>query len=179
MVLRRVRTALCPALLSVALFATGCSNGAADAAKPVATGTTGSASASAPAGEVSEKGDVDQKQAGYFACLADQGLPMKDSGSGIPVVDSAKADAAAVKKAETACAAKLDIPDADAKELAAARELTACMRRNGITRFPDPDPKTGDHDVESIGMKESPEAMAALKKCGVEDPTKTDGKVGG
>ncbi|MFE0701935.1 hypothetical protein [Streptomyces sp. NPDC058872] len=104
---------------------------------------------------------------------------MTDSDSGVPVVDTARADPAEVKEAETACADELAIPEAGAEELAEARELTACMRRNGIAEFPDPDPKTGDHDLESIRLKGSPEAVAAMKKCGLEDRSKTDGKVGG
>ncbi|WP_411071346.1 hypothetical protein [Streptomyces sp. cmx-4-25] len=183
MVLRRVRTVLCPALLSVVLLTAGCSDGTSGTAGPTASGAPSasvSASASPPADDASEKeGGADPKQAAYFACLADQGLPMKDSGSGVPVVDAARADAAKVKRAERACADELVVPDAGAEELAEARELTACMRRNGVARFPDPDPKTGDHDLEAIGLKDSPDALAALKKCGVEDPTRTDGKVGG
>ncbi|MFJ4870851.1 hypothetical protein [Streptomyces sp. NPDC088757] len=185
MVLRRVRTVLCPALLSVVLLTAGCSDGTSGTTGPAASGTAGapsasaSASASAPGDDASEKGGADPKQAAYFACLADRGLPMKDSGSGVPVVDTARADPAKVKQAEKDCADRLVVPDADAEELAEARELTACMRRNGVVRFPDPDPKTGDHDLGSIDLKESPEALAALKKCGVEDPTRTDGKVGG
>ncbi|WP_448318758.1 hypothetical protein [Streptomyces sp. CO7] len=126
------------------------------------------------------KGDgADPAQADYFACLADQGLPMRDTDSGVPVVDTAKADPEKVQQGEKACADKLEIPAADAKELAEARELTACMRRKGIADFPDPDPSTGDHALEELDVKSDPEAATALKECGLKDDTPTDGKVGG
>ncbi|PZT75953.1 hypothetical protein DNK56_21405 [Streptomyces sp. AC1-42W] len=104
---------------------------------------------------------------------------MRDTDSGVPVVDEAKADPAKVKQAEKDCADRLVVPDADASELAHAQELTDCMRRNGVDDFPDPDPKTGEVDVEDLDLKSSPKAMAALKKCGGEDRSKTNGTVGG
>ncbi|MFJ8858476.1 hypothetical protein ACIRD8_08560 [Streptomyces sp. NPDC102451] len=104
---------------------------------------------------------------------------MRDTGSGVPVVDEAKADPAEVKEAEAACADKLVVPDASPEELAVAQAFTDCMREHGVEDFPDPNPTTGDHDgLEKLDLKTSPEAVAATKACRVGKPG-TGGKVGG
>lgn len=162
---RRARSAAAPALLSLLFLLAGCSG-------------EGSASPSAPA-STQDKGAVDPKQAAFFQCLKEQGLPMKDTTSGIPVVDAAAADPAKVKEAERACDSRRSIPPASTEQLATAKELTACMRANGVPDFPDPDPRTGQHDIEKLDPKSSPQGASALKKCGGEDKSKTAGKVGG
>lgn len=90
---------------------------------------------------------------------------MKGTDSGIPVVDSSKADPAKVKEAEAACDDRRSVPPATAEKLAKANQITACMRTNGFPKFPDPDPKTGEHDMEGFGLKQLPGGMEALKKC--------------
>lgn len=162
---RRARSAAAPALLSLLFLLSGCSDG-------------GSALPSAPQ-STQDKGAVDPKQAAFFQCLKEQGLPMKDTASGIPVVDSATADPAKVKEAERACESRRSIPQVTTEQLAAAKGFTACMRANGVPDFPDPDPQTAQHDIEKLDLKNSPKGSEALKKCGGEDKSKTAGKVGG
>lgn len=91
---------------------------------------------------------------------------MKETDSDIPVVDSTKADPAKVKEAETACDSRRSIPPVTAGQMAEAKAYTECMRANGVANFPDPDPRTGQHAIEELGLKDSPQGMAALKKCG-------------
>ncbi|MFZ3499608.1 hypothetical protein ACODT5_41465 [Streptomyces sp. 5.8] len=187
----RVRSASAPVLLSLAslmsavLLLSGCSGGESDgraAAPPsgAATGTgtgTGTPTAAAPA--PTGKDAADPKQAAFFACLKDQGLPMKDTPSGVQVVDPAKADPAKVREAEKACAAKRVRPPVDAATLAKAKEFAACMRANGAADFPDPDPVTGDSEVDA-GLKTDPKAAAALLKCADKAPAgSSSGVVGG
>ncbi|MCJ0868672.1 hypothetical protein [Streptomyces sp. AP-93] len=157
-----------PALLSTVLLLSGCS-GSPSASPSVSPST------SAPQSGRS-KGAVDPKQADFFQCLKEKGLPMKETDSGIPVVDSSKADLTKVKEAEAACESRRSVPPATPEELAAAKTFTACMRANGVANFPDPDPKTAQHDMEELGLKESPEGGNALKKCGGRPQSVTSGQ---
>ncbi|MFZ4271246.1 hypothetical protein ACOZFM_00885 [Streptomyces arboris] len=177
--LLRVRAAAAPTLIAVLLLTAGCAGDASDGDTAAGGTTAGSGRTPTPAPPEEKSDAADPKQAAYFACIAERGVPMRDTGSGVPVVDEAKADPAEVERAENACADKLAVPDADAEALALAREFTQCMRENGVEDFPDPNPRTGAHDgVEGLGLKGSPEGMAAMKKCHVANPG-TDGKVGG
>ncbi|WP_328620629.1 hypothetical protein [Streptomyces sp. NBC_00354] len=160
-----------PALLSGLFLLAGCSGG--DSASP-----SPSSSTSVPQSGQS-KGAVDPKQADFFRCLKEKGLPMKETDSEIPVVDSAKADPAKVKEAETACESRRSVPPVTPEQLAEAKELTACMRANGVANFPDPDPRTAQHDMEKLGLKESPEGWAALQKCGGRPKSSTPGQSAG
>lgn len=101
---------------------------------------------------------------------------MKETDSGIPVVDSSKADPAKVKEAEVACESRRSVPPATAEELTKAKAYTACMRANGVANFPDPDPKTAQHDMEQLGLKESPQGLTALKKCAGRPQSVTGGQ---
>ncbi|MCX5405336.1 hypothetical protein OHA37_15750 [Streptomyces sp. NBC_00335] len=181
----RVRSASAPVLLSLAslmsvvLLVSGCSGGEPDAGGAAPSGATGTGTPTATSPAPTGKDAADPKLAAFFACLKDQGLPMKDTPSGIQVVDPAKADPAKVRAAETACAAKRVQPQADAATLAKAKEFTACMRANGARDFPDPDPVTGDSGVDA-GLKTDPKAAAALLKCAEKAPAgSSSGVVGG
>lgn len=101
----------------------------------------------------------------FFRCLAEQGLPVKGSASGIPVMDWEKADPAKRKEAEAACEGRRPAVPLDPALLAQQQAFTTCMRAAGFANFPDPDPRTGDHALEGLGLKESPEAFEAMRKC--------------
>ncbi|MET9962961.1 hypothetical protein ABZ128_28505 [Streptomyces sp. NPDC006326] len=104
---------------------------------------------------------------------------MKQTDSGIPVVDSGKADPAKVKEAEAACDSRRSVPPVTPEQLAEAGKYTACMRANGVPDFPDPDPKTARHDMERLGLKESADGKAALTKCGGKPSSSTTGQSAG
>ncbi|MGW1770756.1 hypothetical protein [Streptomyces sp. NPDC002104] len=160
-----------PALLSTVLLLSGCSG------SPSASPSASSSSSAAQSGPA--KGAVDPKQADFFQCLKEKGLPMKETDSNIPVVDSSKADPAKVKEAEVACESRRSVPAATAEELAQAKAFTACMRASGVADFPDPDPRTAEHRMEELGLKDSPQGAAALKKCGGRPQSVTSGQSAG
>lgn len=179
---RRARSAAVPAALSLAFLLSGCSGAerAGAPSVPVSGAALGTASASVSVPRSTRsKGVVDPGQADFFRCLEEKGLPMKETDSGIPVVDSDRADPVRVKEAEDACASRRSLPPVSAEQMAEAREFTACMRANGVARFPDPDPLTARHDLEELDPKSSPEGFAALKKCGGTGGPVTDGQAGG
>lgn len=155
----RARAVTAPLLLSVLLLLAGCTG--MDSASPSDPAASAPSAARSKAG----KEDVHPDMAAFFACLKESGLPMRETSSGIPLVDEEKADPAQVKEAEAACETHRPVRPVAPETLAEARELTACMRENGFPDFPDPDPKTGTHPIEQLGLKESPEGFAALKKC--------------
>ncbi|MFD7258548.1 hypothetical protein [Streptomyces sp. NPDC059874] len=174
-------------MLSAIFLVSGCS-GEDSASRSVSSSASAPASASAspsalPSASASQsgqaKGAVDPKQADFFRCLKEKGLPMKETDSGIPIVDSSKADPVKVKEAESACDSRRSVPPATPEQLAEAKALTACMRANGVPNFPDPDPKTADHDTEKLRLKESAEGSAAMKKCSTPDKSSNPGQGAG
>ncbi|MFD9518875.1 hypothetical protein [Streptomyces sp. NPDC059979] len=168
-----------PAVLSAVLLLAGCA-GDDSASSSASSPASASASPSASAPQSGQgKGAVDPKQADFFQCLKEKGLPMKQTDSGIPIVDSGKADPAKVKEAESACASRRSVPPVTPEQLAEAKALTACMRANGVADFPEPDPKTAEHDMEKLRLKESPEGFAALQKCGGRPQSLTGGQSAG
>ncbi|MFG2236104.1 hypothetical protein ACGFNX_39980 [Streptomyces sp. NPDC048723] len=174
-----------PALLSAIFLLSGCSGEdsashsvSSSPSTPGSVSASPSASASAPQSGQS-KGAVDPKQADFFRCLKEKGLPMKETDSGIPIVDSGKADPVKVREAESACDSRRSVPPATPEQLAEAKALTACMRANGVANFPDPDPKTADHDIEKLRLKESAEGFAAMQKCSTPDKSSNPGQGAG
>ncbi|MGW7103536.1 hypothetical protein [Streptomyces sp. NPDC054838] len=69
------------------------------------------------------------------------------------------------EEAHTACASLYPAPrtlgPADPDQLAAAREQADCMRAEGISWYPDPDPVTAEIDQTKGG---TPEQWSALKR---------------
>ncbi|MEU6866107.1 hypothetical protein ABZ924_23095 [Streptomyces sp. NPDC046876] len=96
----------------------------------------------------------------YFDCLEKQGVAVVHTDSGVPREDKTKPWNEA---AHTACAALNPAPKTPApptaEELAAARKQSECLRAEGVTWYPDPDPATGEIDQ----TKATPEQWAALK----------------
>ncbi|MFJ5552631.1 hypothetical protein [Streptomyces sp. NPDC093225] len=85
----------------------------------------------------------------YYDCLKGQGLEIWHTDSGAPRLDKSQ-PLDKVAAAEKACFALLPPPPSPQpvppEEMAAAREETACMRREGVTWYPDPKPVTGEFD---------------------------------
>ncbi|WP_424211715.1 hypothetical protein ACN20G_06210 [Streptomyces sp. BI20] len=91
---------------------------------------------------------------------------MEQTGSGISIPDTTKNPVDTIKNAEKACESRRSIPQATEAQLSEARALTACMRRNGVSAFPEPDPRTAEHlGLERLNLKESPEARRAGAAC--------------
>ncbi len=158
-----------PSALIVAAVAalSACGGGAAQGPQ-VASVPDGTASAaSPPAG-----GGTDWMP--FVRCLREHGLDVRDpdpdnpqgnvvtlaDGGQIPVMDPA----------HRACASKMPAldegPHWKPEEIEKLRQYAACMRENGATEFPDPDPETGDKPEDSTyNFKLDPKARKAGEAC--------------
>ncbi|MFG2299159.1 hypothetical protein [Streptomyces sp. NPDC048603] len=105
----------------------------------------------------------------YYDCLEKQGLKVETSEGGSPRLDKT-APAEKISAAERACASLLPKPPerrATAKEISDARKHSACMRAEGISWFPDPDPMSGEYDTlsnDQVGELKT-KHVDALAKC--------------
>ncbi|MFF5281937.1 hypothetical protein [Streptomyces sp. NPDC013171] len=107
--------------------------------------------------------------AAYYDCLGAQGLKLQDTGGGQKRVDKDANKPDAIAAAERACAAKLPARGkADPARLEAAEKLSACMRKEGVADYPDPDPATGEVALAGAlaeRVKGDPKVIEALKAC--------------
>jgi hypothetical protein len=116
-----------------------------------ADGVTTAAKASA---STSANGNADPAEKGrqFAACMRENGVDMPDPGDDgdghfqikIGEGDGPPPDRATVEAAQAKCKQYLPNggvpPKLDAEQLENARKMSQCMRDNGITNFPDPDP---------------------------------------
>ncbi|MFD8631609.1 hypothetical protein [Streptomyces sp. NPDC059533] len=115
--------------------------------------------------EASDSPPPTAEEIAYYDCLEEQGLPITHTSYGNPRVDKDKPQPpekeAAAKKA---CEGKLPPPpkpqQATPERLAAARKEAGCLRAEGITWYPDPDPVTAEID----DRKGTPEQWSSLKR---------------
>ncbi|MBB4983756.1 MULTISPECIES: hypothetical protein [Streptomyces] len=107
--------------------------------------------------------------AAYYDCLGAQGLKLQDTGGGQKRVDKDANKPDAIAAAERACAAKLPARGkVDPARLEAAEKLSACMRKEGVADYPDPDPATGEVALAGAlaeRVKGDPKVIEALKAC--------------
>ncbi|MFD9307210.1 hypothetical protein ACFWCB_31840 [Streptomyces sp. NPDC060048] len=164
MALRRAHAVVAvPALLSLTLLLAGCSG---DDDLPSGGAASGVSTPTAKPSSPGKKDEADPRQAAFFRCMEDQGVPMRDTGSGVRVVDESAADPAKVREAERSCESHRVVPPVGDEQMAQAVKFTACMRENGFPDFPDPDPRTARHDMGEVDVKGSAQGPAALQKCG-------------
>ncbi|MFF9849705.1 hypothetical protein [Streptomyces litmocidini] len=154
-------------VLVLALGLGGCSSDGDGATRSEpSTAKTTSASAAPSAAPSDGAGDW----AAYYDCLGARGLALQDGEGGEKRVDKDANKPEAIAAAEKACAAKQPGKgQADPAKREAARKLSACMRKEGVADYPDPDPVTGEVALDgALGerMKGDPEVIAALKACG-------------
>ncbi|MCY0945233.1 hypothetical protein [Streptomyces antarcticus] len=101
----------------------------------------------------------------YYDCLKKEGVAVVYTDYGAPREDKSKPWNEAAHKA---CASLIPPPpppvQAGPGELAAARKESACLRAEGITWYPDPNPVTGDVD----GSGATAEQWATLKQLHIE-----------
>lgn len=107
----------------------------------------------------------------YYDCLKEQGLPITHTDYGAPRVDKDKPQPPEKEAAaQKACESKLPPPTkplsqpASPKVLAAAQKEATCLRAEGVTWYPDPDPVTAEIDE----TKATPEQWSALKRDHIE-----------
>ncbi|MBM2620734.1 hypothetical protein JIG36_35065 [Actinoplanes sp. LDG1-06] len=109
----------------------------------------------------------------YAKCMRANGVDMPDpNADGVLSMPGIKADSPEMKNVEAAAEKCRDLAPAmdeprkiSAEDLAKARELSKCMRENGLPDFPDPDPETGAVSLSgtTVDMKKM---EAAGDKCG-------------
>ncbi|WP_051845617.1 hypothetical protein [Streptomyces globisporus] len=155
-------------VLVLALGLGGCSSDGDGATRSEPSTGASSAPSSATPSSGASQGTADW--AAYYDCLGAQGLKLQDTGGGEKRVDKDANKPEAIAAAEKACAAKQPGKgQADPAKLEAARKLSACMRKEGVADYPDPDPATGEVALDgALGerMKGDPKVIAALKACG-------------
>lgn len=119
---------------------TGC-QGAPDSG--IATTGDGTGSGSISAGPPPATDHV-QRQQQYVACLRQHGveIPDPDQEKGFEVSEPDQQEAKEAAKACQPYAPNIGAAK-DAGELARLLDYAACLRRNGVEDFPDPDPSTG------------------------------------
>ncbi|MEV7612862.1 hypothetical protein [Streptomyces sp. NPDC089799] len=105
----------------------------------------------------------------YYDCLEKKGLKVEISEGGSPRLEKTES-VEEITAAERACASLLPEPPerrATARELSDARNYTACMRAEGISWFPDPNPVSGEFDTLSNDQvaELKTEHVDVLAKC--------------
>ncbi|MFD7863958.1 hypothetical protein [Streptomyces sp. NPDC059783] len=158
--------ALCALLVSVLLSGCGGStpDGSPERHEPVASAKTPTPKATAT--------HRDEALTAYLRCLEDRGVMLETTAEGVLRVDKERIDPATLSGAEKRCAGRLPAPSgrtADAVAVAKARELSACVRREGYAGYPDPDPATGLvalTEEQARTVRTDPAAVRALQMCG-------------
>ena len=159
-----------PLLLSVVAALGGCTakgNDGPGVASAGGTFATGAASA-AP--------EDDAALGRRFAqCMRGEGVDMPDPGpnGGLAMPATRPEYQEAMKKTEAAgekCREFLpnggEPPKASAEDLAKARDYAKCIRDNGIPGFPDPDPRTGQFEVDADKADEIKDLAKIAENCG-------------
>lgn len=129
-----------------------------------------------------------REEVAYYDCLADHGVKLTRTDYGAPRVDkddeSAKANMPAAQEACADQAPPRPSPrPADPSVLAAARAESQCLREQGVSWYPDPDPVTGNIDDRAVTPEQAAELRtehtAALSKCRTDRGSKGNGVLGG
>lgn len=157
-------------VLILALGLGGCSSDGDGATR--SEPSTGASSAPAAPSSATPSAGASQGSAdwaAYYDCLGTQGLKLQDTGGGQKRVDKDANKPDAIAAAEKACAAKLPARGkVDPARLDAARKISACVRKEGVADYPDPDPATGEVALTGAlaeRMKGDPKVIEALKAC--------------
>jgi hypothetical protein len=152
-------------LLACALVLGGCGNESKDAPGVATAVTATGESAPGTASPV----DTERR---YALCLRDEGVTMIEGAGGALEVDKERTPFATVDKASKACARyepAVELPDPPtADELERLRAFAGCMRDEGVTGYPDPDPQSGlvpPEEVLGAKIKTDPTFRAALETC--------------
>ncbi|MFJ4779857.1 hypothetical protein [Streptomyces sp. NPDC088762] len=123
----------------------------------------------------------------YYDCLKEHGVKLTRTDYGAPRVD--KDEPSAIKNlpaAQEACKDKVPPQDSpgevDPGVLAAAREEARCLRAEGVSWYPDPDPATGTYPDGAVTSEQAAELRTkhtdAVRKCR-QAKGRADGELGG
>ncbi|GAA2433330.1 hypothetical protein GCM10010191_54400 [Actinomadura vinacea] len=174
----RTRGALAALPLVLALSLAGCGGEEKESGIPQGGNGTAGGGKNAAAGMSPEDRAVK-----FAECMRKNGIDMEDPkpGQGIQLRGN-KGDEQQMKKAQEACrqydpmAQQSGKPDPEAEER--GRKFAECMRKNGVEKFPDPEP--GQRGVRITGEAgKDPDMDAAMEKCRQEAPMRPGGGAGG
>ncbi|WP_152362636.1 hypothetical protein [Microlunatus speluncae] len=158
--LRRVQGPIFGLLLGLIMLA-GC---AADG------GNVASAGGDEPGADPSAAASKDPRQAAldYVECLREHGLEVDDPGPDGRLKLRVQGQNGQSKEAMEACrdlAPQMDKNNPKAKEQAErSRQFAACMRENGVEKFPDPDPNSPGIQINK-DLADDPDFEAAQVAC--------------
>ncbi|MFI5827503.1 hypothetical protein ACIA6C_09605 [Streptomyces sp. NPDC051578] len=127
-----------------------------------------------------------KEEVAYYDCLKDHGVEIVRTDSGAPRVDKTMPHdnlPAAEKACEEKIPPRAPAPPVSAEALAAAREEARCLRAEGISWYPDPNPVTGTYDDRAVTPEQAAELRTkysdAVGKCRRHKGSGGDGVLGG
>lgn len=151
--------------LALALTLTGC--GSDDKGDGVASAGNGGQGGSKQGG--GEQLSPDERGVKFAQCMREHGVDMEDPKPGGGIRIQANGDKSAMDKAMEACrqynpmANRSGAPDPKMQEQ--AREFAACMRKNGVEKFPDPDPNQPGIRIDKNTVGDDPDLKTAQQAC--------------
>ncbi|MES9538430.1 hypothetical protein [Actinomadura sp. NPDC000600] len=152
--------------LALALALTGC--GSDDKGGTVASANGGASQGGAKQGG-GEQLSPEERGVKFAQCMREHGVDMEDPKPGEGARVKVKGNKAVVDKAMEACRQyspmenRTGAPDPKMQE--AAREFAACMRKNGVENFPDPDPNQPGIRIDKKTVGDDPDLETAQQAC--------------
>lgn len=166
--MNRLRKFLSGGLVAFALIGAFALSGCAPSSgSDVASLEQGSASASpdgSGAGDTSQSKEADLVK--FAGCMRDNGVDMPDPDPNASSFDIPGADKTTLDKAMKVCEEFLGTSTGGdpAAQLGDQVEFSKCMRKNGVSSYPDPDGEDLDTLPDDVDPQ-SPEFQKALKAC--------------
>ncbi|MER6198189.1 hypothetical protein ABT234_12590 [Streptomyces sp. NPDC001586] len=115
--------------------------------------------------EASDSPPPTAEEIAYYDCLKKQGVAIVHTDYGAPREDKSKPwNEEAHKACEPMLPPRAKPQPAAPEQIAAALKESACLRAEGVSWYPDPDPVTGEIDQ----TKGTPEQWSALKRDHVD-----------
>ncbi|WP_433162648.1 hypothetical protein [Kribbella sp. CA-247076] len=161
------KTTLAAALLATAVLLTGC--GSEEPDNQVASGTGAQAEATTPSSAPASM-SRDEKAIKFTQCLREQGLDVPDPEPGKgPMLKFNRESGVTQEKVQQAMEACKEFnpqgesgPNPQQEEN--GRKFAACMRENGVEKFPDPEP--GQRGIMvGPGVGDDPDFKKAQETC--------------
>nr|WP_042185492.1 hypothetical protein [Kibdelosporangium sp. MJ126-NF4]CEL16704.1 hypothetical protein [Kibdelosporangium sp. MJ126-NF4]CTQ92067.1 hypothetical protein [Kibdelosporangium sp. MJ126-NF4] len=155
-------------VIALGVLVGGCASGGKSGQDVASAGGNGS---SAPPTSVAASGDPDEKMRQFAKCMRDNGVDVPDPDPDGSVGDQGiDRTSPAFQKAMDACRSLLpgggDLSKIDPQLVDQLRELTTCLRANGID-IPDPDPGSPMLGLDKLAGVDrgSPAFKKAMEAC--------------
>ena len=170
------RVAVWGACAALAAGVAGCGQAGAEPHVATAEGAT-------PTRAASEQGMAEAYRH-YADCLRGAGVTLLPETDGAPQVDKARTPLATIAAASEKCREISYFQTAperiSARDLAARRAYSVCVREHGVSYYPDPDPDTGDpvlDDATALRLKSDRTFSTAQEACRGGLPVPAEGDV--